>query len=181
MPEDQNGVTYSFDVCSQCRSICCQDAKPPLTEKRKKVLKEYMQKQKINIKEPFDKSDYSYPAVDEQVYCRLFNKQTGKCYVHPVKPETCVSGPITFDINFRTKKVEWFLKKEALCPFAGVLYRNRAAFKNHLTVAKKQITQLIGELSAEELRAIVKIDEPMTFKIGEDDLSPQVILTLGLK
>jgi Fe-S-cluster containining protein len=181
MPEDQNGVTYSFDVCSQCKSICCQDAKPPLSEKRKKILKEYMQKQKIDIKEPFVKGDYSYPAVDEEVYCRLFNRQTGKCSVHSVKPETCVSGPVTFDINFKTKKVEWFLKKEELCAFAGVLYRNQAAFPDHLQVAKKQITQLIEELSAEELRAIMKIDEPLTFKIGEDDLSPQVARKLGLK
>ena len=140
-----------------------------------------MQKQKISIKEPFAKADYSYPAVDEEVFCRLFNKQTGKCSVHPVKPETCVSGPITFDINFKTKKVEWFLKKEELCAFAGVLYRNQAAFKEHLEVAKKQITQLIGELSAEELRAIVKIDEPQTFKIGEDDLPANVARKLGLK
>ena len=110
MPEDNNGTTYSFDVCSQCKSICCQDAKPPLSEKRIKILQEYLIKQKISITEPFAKNDYSYPAVDEDIYCRLFSRQTGKCMVHPVKPETCVSGPITFDINFRTKKVEWFLK-----------------------------------------------------------------------
>jgi Fe-S-cluster containining protein len=181
MPEDNNGATYSFDVCSQCKSICCQDAKPPLTEKRKQIISEYLKKQKISIKEPFSKEQYSYPAVDDAVYCRLFNKESGKCSVHPVKPETCVSGPITFDINFKTKKVEWFLKKDELCAFAGILYKNNTAFKEHLEVAKKQIMQLIKELSVEELRAIVKIEEPQTFKIGEDDLPLQVSCKLGLK
>jgi hypothetical protein len=180
MPEDNNGTTYSFDVCSQCKSICCQDAKPPLSEKRKKILQEYLKKQKICIAEPFAKNDYSFPAVDEDIYCRLFSRQTGKCMVHPVKPETCVSGPITFDINFKTKKVEWFLKTSELCAYAGSLYKNNAAFKKHFEVAKKQIAALIGQLSADELRAIVKIDEPQTFKVGEDDLPAEVVEKLGL-
>jgi hypothetical protein len=180
MPEDNNGTTYSFDVCSQCKSICCQDAKPPLSEKRKKILQEYLKKQKINIAEPFAKNDYSYPAVDEDIYCRLFSRQTGKCMVHPVKPETCVSGPITFDINFKTKKVEWFLKTSELCAYAGGLYKNKAAFEEHFEVAKKQISALIKQLSADELRVIVKIDEPQTFKVGEDDLPTEVVKKLGL-
>ena len=180
MPEDNNGTTYSFDVCGQCRSICCQDAKPPLTENRKQIIQEYLKKQKIKIAQPFTKNDYSYPTVDEEIYCRLFNKKTGKCIVHPVKPETCVSGPITFDINFKTKKVEWFLKNSDLCAYAGILYKDKAAFKDHFEVAKKQITALIKRLGADELRAIVKIDEPQTFKVGEDNLSPEVVRKLGL-
>lgn len=180
MPEDNKGTTYSFDVCSQCRSICCQDAKPPLSENRKKILQKYLKEQKISITEPFAKTDYSYPAIDEEVYCRLFSRQTGKCLVHPVKPETCVSGPITFDINFKTKKVEWFLKTSSLCAYAGDLFKNKAAFKKHFEAAKKQITALIKQLDSNELRAIVKIDEPQTFKVGEDDLPLDVIKKLGL-
>jgi Fe-S-cluster containining protein len=181
MPEDNNGVTYSFDVCSQCKTICCQDAKPPLSEKRKKIIEEYLKKQKINIHKPFAKEQYSYLAVDGEIFCGLFNKETGKCSVHPVKPETCVAGPITFDINFKTKKVEWFLKKDEICAFAGVLYSNKAAFKQHFEVARKEINQLIHELKAEELLAIVKIEEPQTFKIGEEDLPIDVVKKLGLK
>ena len=181
MPEDNNGITYSFDVCSQCKIICCQDAKPPLTEKRKKIIKEYLEKQKIKIEKPFVKESYSYPAVDELVFCGLFNKPTGKCSVHPVKPETCRAGPVTFDINFSTKKVEWFLKKPEICAFAGLLYSNKAAFKEHFEVAKKELIRLISQLGADELRAIVKIEEPQTFKIGEDDLPLEVIRKLGLK
>lgn len=180
MPNDNKGTTYSFDVCGKCKTICCQDAKPPLSSKRKKIIQEHLKEQKINLKEPFTKEDYSYPSVDEQAYCRLFNKKTGKCQVHAVKPETCVAGPVTFDINFSTKKVEWFLKKSEICAYAGVLYNDKATFKDHFEVAKKKITQLIKELDADELRAIVKIDEPQTFKVGEDDLPIEAVKILGL-
>jgi Fe-S-cluster containining protein len=180
MPEDNKGTTYSFDVCSQCKSICCQDAKPPLTENRKKIIKKYLNEQKINIEKPFAKENYSYPAVDELVFCRLFNKKTGKCSVHPFKPETCVAGPVTFDINFSTKKVEWFLKKSELCAFAGILYNDKAAFKQHLEAAKKELTELICQLNADELGAIVRIAEPQTFKVDEDDLPLEVKEKLGL-
>jgi Fe-S-cluster containining protein len=181
MTNVNNGTTYSFDVCSRCKSICCQDAKPPLTENRKKIIRKFLKEKKINVQKPFAKENYSFPNVDELVYCRLFNKKTGKCSVHSVKPETCVSGPITFDINFSTKKVEWFLKKSELCAFAGILYNDKSAFVNHFDVAKKQLTQLICQLDADELLAIVKIEEPQTFKVGEDDLSPKVAKKLGLK
>jgi hypothetical protein len=55
------------------------------------------------------------------------------------------------------------------------------AFKKHFEIAKKQLTQLICELDPEELRTIVKIDEPQTFKIGEDDLPLEAIKKLRLK
>jgi fructose-1-phosphate kinase PfkB-like protein len=98
-----------------------------------------------------------------------------------VKPETCVSGPVTFDVNFSTKKIEWFLKKDEICAYAGALYKKKAAFAEHFEVAKKQLTALICALSPEELRAIVKIDEPQTFKIGEDDLPQVIVKKLCLK
>ncbi len=100
--------------------------------------------------------------------------------MHSVKPETCVAGPVTFDVNFSTKKIEWFLKKSAICAFAQTLYEDKAAFKEHFEIAKAQLTRLICELDAEELRAIVKIEEPQTFKIGEDDLPAELVEKLGL-
>ena len=62
-----------------------------------------------------------------------------------------------------------------------MLYSNKAAFKDHFEVAKKELTRLIRELDPEELRVIVKIEEPHTFKIGEDDLPLEVVRKLGLK
>ncbi len=115
------------------------------------------------------------------LFCVFFNRETGKCLVHPVKPETCRAGPVTFDVNFSTKKVEWFLKKNEVCAYAEALWGDKAAFRRHFEVAKDQLTQLICQLSPEELKAIVKIEEPQTFKIGEDDLPLEVVKKLGLK
>jgi Fe-S-cluster containining protein len=180
MPKDDKGTTFSFDVCSKCKTICCQNAKPPISSKRKKIIQKHLKNQKINIKEPFTKEDYSYPSVDQQEYCKLFNKETGKCQVHTVKPETCVAGPITFDINFSTRKLEWFLKKSEICAYAGILYHDKISLQDHFEVAKKQITELVKQLNANELRAIMKIDEPQTFKVGEDDLPIEVTKKLRL-
>jgi len=165
-------------VCGDCRSVCCQDAKPPLTKNRQKIIQEYLEKQQSDINQPFRHEQYSYPAVDEHLYCRLFDKKTKKCTVHPVKPETCRAGPITFDINFKTRKLEYFLKSAKICALAGVLYENQAVFKVHFEAAKPEIKRLVEQLSADELYAILKIEEPDTFKVGEEDLSMDVIKKL---
>jgi Fe-S-cluster containining protein len=180
LPEDNNGKTYSFDVCGTCKFICCQDAKPPLSEERKKILKEFIKKENIQVKEPFMCEQYSYPAVDENLLCKLFDKQTRRCSVHPVKPETCRAGPITWDINFNTKKLEYYLKMEKICPLAGVLHKNPPMLAEHLDAAKIEIRHLVEALTADELKVIVKIPEPDTFKVCEEDLSPSTVKKLGL-
>jgi Fe-S-cluster containining protein len=181
MPEENNGKTFRFDVCSQCKIVCCQDAKPPLTQQRQKIIKEYLKKQQINLEKPFIKEQYSYPVVDEHLFCVFYSKENGKCVVHSVKPETCRAGPVTFDINFETKKIEWFLKKAEICALAKALYENPDLFKGYFEAAKAEITELVCQLDAEDLRAIVKIPEPYTFKIGEDALPQEVVKKLGLK
>lgn len=100
--------------------------------------------------------------------------------MHPVKPETCVAGPVTFDINLQTGKVEWFLKKGSICTFAQKLYADDARFKAHLEAAKPEIMQLICELDAQALKAILKIPEPETFKVGENELPQEVRRKLGI-
>ena len=174
------GSTFSFEVCSKCKLMCCRGANPPLTTKRRKVLADYMRKRGADAEGIFVGGAYSHPAADTEEYCSLFNKQTGKCSVHSVKPETCVAGPITFDINLANGKVEWFLKKGSICEFAQVLYADKARFDAHLEAVKPQIMRLIRELDAEALRAIIKIPEPETFKVGENDLPQEVALKLGI-
>jgi Fe-S-cluster containining protein len=122
MTEDRNGKTYSFDVCSECKFVCCQDANPPLTQNRMQILRQYVKDQKLLVKELFVEGKYAHPATDKDGVCNFFNKTTRLCMVHPVKPETCRAGPITFDINLKTKKVEFYLKKNSICTFAGVLF-----------------------------------------------------------
>jgi len=164
-----------FDVCCECKLGCCQDAKPPIINERKRIIEEYMRKEEISIENPFVQANYCFPAVDEMCFCIFYHKQTKKCLVHTVKPETCKAGPVTFDINRRTQKVEWFLKTAALCSFAERLHQDDTQFKAHFKVAKAGILRLIRGLDAEALRAIMIIEEPQTFKIGEDALPKEVI------
>jgi Fe-S-cluster containining protein len=166
--------TCAFEVCRRCKNICCQDAKPPLTLKRQKTIEDYLKNQNLRIETPFSHDRYSFPAVDKLGFCLFYDKKTGKCIVHPVKPETCRAGPVTFDINFQTGKVEWYLKKPEICAFAGVLRGKDALFKEHFKIAREEMMRLICELDSEALRAILKIEEPQTFKIGEDDLPKTV-------
>ena len=98
--------------------------------------------------------------------------------MHPVKPETCVAGPITFDINKKTGKIEWYLKLEKICPLAGIMNRDKEALKEHLKVAKREILQLVRELPPKALQAILRIEEPDTFRIDEDELSEDILRKL---
>ncbi len=118
--------------------------------------------------------------MDKLGFCVFYNKKTGKCIVHSVKPETCRAGPVTFDINLQTGKVEWYLKTPEICALAGALRENHDLFKEHFEVAKAELLRLICELDAEALRALLKIDEPQTVKIGEEDLPKEVMEKLGL-
>ena len=173
--------TCSFDVCCHCKSGCCQRVKPPLTLKRKKLIKNYLKEQKIRVNHPFTNEAYSFPAEDPLGFCVFYCKDTRKCLAHPVKPETCRAGPITFDINRRTQKVEWYLKTADVCALAQTLRRNDTAFKAHFEVAKDELLRLVCNLDSKALEAILKIEEPHTVKIDEDDLPKEVTAKLGLE
>jgi uncharacterized protein len=179
MSEEGNGKTYSFDVCSKCKLMCCQGANPPLTNSRKKTIEVYLN-EAVSFKSFVINEDYEHPAADPEDFCILYNRKTGKCSVHPVKPETCKAGPITFDINLKTGKIEWFLKKSEVCALAGILLGNPAQFKEHFEVAKAEIMRLVCELDSKSLKAILKIPEPQTFKIGENELPRNVIEKIGI-
>jgi uncharacterized protein len=179
LTEQNNGKTFRFDVCSQCKTICCQDAKPPLTVERQKIIADYLKKQQITIKHPFTREQYSYPSVDDHLFCSLYSKKTGKCQAHPVKPETCRAGPITFNINFESKMLEWFLKKSEICALAGELFKSPVLLEPYFEAAKVEIRYLVEQLSADELKAIMKIEEPFTIKICEEPLSVEVARKLA--
>lgn len=136
---------------------------------------DYLKKQKISTKNPFVQEIYTFPAEDAEGYCIFYDKKTQKCTVHPVKPETCKAGPVTFDINVRNRKIEWYLKMETLCGLAGRLYENGELFQRHLKIAKKEIRRLVRELDSAALKAILKIEEAETFKLGEDVLAEEVL------
>lgn len=178
MPTTDRKENNFYNVCSQCATSCCISARPPLTQRRIEIIQTHLQKQKIPIKNPFAKAHYAYPKEDREKYCIFNDRKTGKCQIHAVKPETCVAGPITFDINTQTQKIEWHLKKESICPLAGKLQGDKARLGEHLTLAKNEINRLVKGLDAEALRAILKIEEPDTFKIAEDNAENLVLSKL---
>jgi Fe-S-cluster containining protein len=170
-----------FNVCRNCRDSCCRNARPPISSRRKKIIEAYLKKHHILIDNPFVHASYVFPKEDSEEYCIFYDKASMKCIVHSVKPETCAAGPVTFDINLTNRKVEWFLKKDKICALAGTLYKNKEILKKHVESAKKEILNLLHELDPEALQAILKIDEPETFKIDENDISDEISNKLNPK
>jgi len=168
-----------FHVCENCPISCCVGARPPVTPKRKMIIENYLKATGLAIENAFEKKNmYTFPRETEGDKCVFLDKNSKKCRIHLVKPETCVAGPITFDINLKTGKIEWFLKMEKICPLAGGLYGKKSELQSHLESARRELLKLVHDLDAEALRAILKIEEPDTFKIGEDDLDPEVLVKL---
>jgi len=168
-----------FNVCENCPISCCAGARPPVTSKRKTIIQNHLKAEGLAVENAFqEKNVYTFPRETEDNQCIFLDKNTKKCRIHPVKPETCVAGPITFDINLKTGKIEWFLKTEKICPLAGLLYRNKSELQSHLESARRELLRLVHDLDAEALYAILTIDEPDTFKIGEEDLNAEVLAKL---
>lgn len=177
LKEGERQIDY-FAICGRCKIDCCRDARPPITSRREKIIEEYLKRNGIIIENPFVHAEYTFPREDGSGHCIFYDKNSKKCRVHPVKPETCAAGPITFDINKKTRKIEWYLKTENICVLAGELLKNKNALERHLESAKKEILRLVQELTSEALRAILKRDEPETFKIGEDEIGDNVLSKL---
>ncbi len=167
-----------YNICSKCPNGCCNGARPPLTKQRKAIILSFLETNGVKIIDPFTNTGYSFPRETSEGYCIFWSIDSKKCQVQPVKPETCVAGPITFDINLRTGKVEWWLKKETICPLTGALYRRKEDLDDHVKSARTEILRLIHDLDVGELRAILAIEEPETFKIDEDTLDPKLVAAL---
>jgi len=167
-----------FDVCGTCKINCCWDARPPITIEREKMILDYLKIHGIHIDNPFVHAEYTFPRETTDGYCIFYDKTTRKCIVHPVKPETCVAGPITFDINAKTGKIEWYLKMEKICPLAGVMHREKTLLEKHFENARREILQLVRQLSPTALKTILRREEPDTFKIGEENVDSCIIKKL---
>lgn len=161
-----------FDVCGQCKISCCRDAKPPTTPARRRIIEEQLAENPLQgVEQPYfvEENSYTHPRETPEGFCIFYDKRTKLCRIHSVKPETCVAGPITFDINPKTKKLEYFLKMEKICPLADKIHRlGGETLEKHLSSAKTEIRRLLADIEPEALRSILKIDEPDTFKIFEE-------------
>jgi hypothetical protein len=170
MPSKSEGERQSdfFDVCGKCKTDhdCCHGTRPPITKERRRIIEEYLKREKIPVADAFVEEGYAYPRENAEGYCVFHDMKTRKCMIHAVKPETCVAGPITFDINKKTGKIEWYIKKETICPLAEIVYMDKELLKKHMESAKRESTRLVAQLDSKGLQAILKKEEPETFKIN---------------
>ncbi len=165
-------------TCDKCKSVCCRGVRPPLTPKRILLIESYLKDNHLGIEAFVTKENYVFPSETADGYCIFFDAKAKKCVVHPVKPETCVAGPVTFDIDVSRGCLEWYLKMESVCGLSGALSRDNVRLSKHLAYAKREIRALVKGLPREELLAILRIDEPETFKMGEEELDPEVLAKL---
>jgi Fe-S-cluster containining protein len=150
-----------IEICSKCGGKCCLEARPPISNKRLKILIEN------GLSPEFvEFGRYKHLKLKDDGYCVFF--ENGKCRIHEIKPETCVAGPITFDI--KGDKLELYIKKETICPLVKFLKENDLLFWEHLRIATEKLVELIRELDRAELEEILKIEEPETEKILEISL-----------
>ena len=168
-----------FDFCKQCQSNCCVEARPPISLRRRTIINTFLKASDASHDNFFQETNsYRFPRETEGNKCCFSDSETGKCLVHKVKPETCVAGPVTFDIDSQRGKIEWYLKTAKICPLAGALFRNKSELQRHLESAKRELLALVHDLNAEALQAILKIEEPDILKIGEDDVDAEVLMKL---
>lgn len=158
-------------ICQRCNAQCCYHARPPLTKARQRIIQRYLTNQRTHNLPLFEQKHYTFPRETSDGRCIFLNPETHQCRIHCVKPETCIAGPITFDMNTTTNMIEWYLKQSTICPLAGYLAQNPQMIHLHLARAKTAIQRLIRQLSATELASILQIDEPETFQIAETPLA----------
>ena len=147
-------------ACDDCHLAggCCFEARPPLSQKRIDILME---------------NGVSADAIEFVGYKRLRLRQDGfwvlfrdgKCSIHDIKPETCVAGPFTFDIEGDMLQI--FLKRESICPMVRFLRANRKAYDALFETSVEKIMDLIRSVPEEEMAQILQIDEPQTDLVAE--------------
>ena len=84
-------------------------------------------------------SDIRGSASGQDGFCVLF--RDGKCSIHDIKPETCVAGPFTFDIEGDMLQI--FLKRENICPMVRFLRANRKAYDALFETSVEKIMDLV--------------------------------------
>jgi len=167
-----------YDICKGCPDGCCTGVRPPLTPVRQQEIREYVKENGIAIEDLFVKDTYVFPRETKDGRCIFLDESTKRCKIHPVKPETCVAGPITFNVDVETGKIEWFLKTDRICQLAAPLQKDKEEYRKHVRSAKKEILRLLHGLDENALRALLTVEEPDTVKVGENKAPSEILAKL---
>lgn len=147
------------EVCKQCGGRCCMNAHPPLTDERITIMTDNgVSSDNIEF------VGYKRLKVKADSMCVMLN-ESGMCAIQDFKPETCVAGPFTFDVNEGV--IEIYMKKESICPLVAVLKHDRNAYDEQYKTAVEKIIRVVAFLPEEELWTICGIEEPDTDKVGD--------------
>lgn len=153
----EDWLSRAETICMECGGRCCIDAHPPVSAACRQRL--------IAAGVPED-------AFESAGYCRLKARRDGSCIlsengmctIHGIKPETCRAGPFTFDME--GDRIAIYLKHESICPMVGLLQSVPSAYRTQYEQAEKNIRHLVAGLTASELAAVCRIEEPETGKVG---------------
>ena len=147
-------------ACDDCHLAggCCFEARPPLSQKRIDILME----NGVSA-DAIEFVGYKRLRLRQDGFCVLF--RDGKCSIHDIKPETCVAGPFTFDIE--DDMLQIFLKRESIRPMVRFLRANRKAYDALFETSVEKIMDLIRSVPEEEMAQILQIDEPQTDLVAE--------------
>ena len=151
-------IDIAEEICRRCGGLCCIDAHPPVSAARKDLILADGKNEDV-----FEFCGYLRLAAHADGACVMM--KNGRCQIHKIKPETCVSGPFTFDL--RGNVLEIFMKRESLCPLVRYLKEDRDAYARQYEMALTNIIALVKALPECELRVIAGIPEPETDKVAE--------------
>jgi hypothetical protein len=155
---NQDWLIRAETICLRCSGQCCNDAHPPISEHcYRRLLAEGVPG------DAFERKGYRYLRTRRDGTCTF--RTGGKCAIHTIKPETCRAGPFTFDV--KGDVIEIFLKFEKICPIVCLFKEVPEAYEQQYTLAVKNITHLVSNLTDEEINVICRIEESETEKVAE--------------
>ncbi len=154
----ENWLLRAETICMECGGHCCDEAHPPVSA----ACYQWLTDAGVSP-DMFETVGYRRLKVRANGECVL--SKNGKCSIHAFKPETCRSGPFTFDMN--GDRIALYLKHERICPIVGLLKEIPEAYRQQYELAVQSITHLVKNLTEEELAVICAIEEPETDKVGE--------------
>lgn len=155
----ENWLLRAETICMECGGHCCDEAHPPVSA----ACYHRLTRAGVSL-DTFETVGYRRLKTRENGECVL--SKNGKCSIHAFKPETCRSGPFTFDMN-GDDRIALYLKHERICPIVGLLKEVPEAYRQQYELAEQSITHLVKNLTEEELAAICAIEEPETDKVAE--------------
>lgn len=154
----ENWLLRAETICMECGGHCCDEAHPPISS----ACYERLTAAGVSP-DMFEFVGYKRLKTRKNGECVL--SENGKCGIHAFKPETCRSGPFTFDMN--GDMILLYLKHERICPIVGLLKEIPEAYQQQYEIAVQNITCLVKHLSDDELAVICRIEEPETDKVAE--------------